>query len=100
MIAASNSIIAKAGGAPLPFKGVHGAIAYPAGEPLSEREVEVLQALSKGLTYKEVGGQLGISALTVAAHAKKIYRKLSVHSRGKAVYEATKRGLISLDGAS
>jgi len=37
---------------------------------------------------------LGISAHTVVAHVKKIYRKLSVHSRGEAVFEATQLGLL------
>jgi len=42
----------------------------------------------------ELGGALGISAHTVVAHVKKIYRKLSVHSRGEAVFEATQLGLL------
>jgi DNA-binding NarL/FixJ family response regulator len=65
-------------------------------QALTDREAGVLGALSKGLTYKEIGSQQGISAHTVAQHVKNIYRKLTVHSRGEAVYEATKRGLISL----
>jgi DNA-binding NarL/FixJ family response regulator len=96
MIAASNSIITKAGGAPLSFKGMYGAVTIEAGEAINKREVEVLQALSKGLTNKEIGSQLGISWYTAAQHVKNIRRKLTVHSRGKAVYEAVKRGLISL----
>jgi DNA-binding NarL/FixJ family response regulator len=70
--------------------------ADPASDALTDREAGVLQALSKGLTYKEIGSRQGISAHTVAQHVKNIYRKLTVHSRGEAVYEATKRGLISL----
>jgi DNA-binding NarL/FixJ family response regulator len=65
-------------------------------DALTEREAGVLKALSQGLTYKEIGSQQGISSHTVAQHVKNIYRKLTVHSRGEAVYEATKRGLISL----
>jgi DNA-binding NarL/FixJ family response regulator len=67
-----------------------------AGDDLTEREVGILRALAKGLTYKEIGGEHSISSHTVAQHVKSIYRKLTVHSRGEAVYEATKRGLIKL----
>jgi DNA-binding NarL/FixJ family response regulator len=74
-------------------------VAEPAvtdSDTLTEREIGVLRALAKGLTYKEIGGEHAISAHTVAQHVKNIYRKLTVHSRGEAVYEATKRGLINL----
>ncbi len=62
--------------------------------PLSEREAEILQLIAKGLSFAEVGGALEISAHTVVAHVKKIYRKLSVHSRGEAVFEAAQLGLL------
>lgn len=66
----------------------------PEGGPLTEREAEILRLVAKGLSFAEVGGALGISAHTVVAHVKKIYRKLSVHSRGEAVFEATQLGLL------
>lgn len=62
--------------------------------PLTEREAEILRLVAKGLNFADVGGALGISAHTVVAHVKKIYRKLSVHSRGEAVFEATQLGLL------
>lgn len=62
---------------------------------LSEREYQVLLALSKGLSFKEIGSKYYISSHTVARHVKKIYRVLAVHSRGEAVYEATKLGILS-----
>ena len=62
--------------------------------PLSDREAEILQLVAKGLSFAEVGNALGISAHTVVAHVKKIYRKLSVHSRGEAVFEAAQLGLL------
>jgi len=62
--------------------------------PLSEREYQVLYALSKGLSFKEIGARYYISSHTVARHVKKIYRVLAVHSRGEAVYEATKLGIL------
>lgn len=63
--------------------------------PLSERETEILQLLAKGMSFNEIGDILTISPHTVTAHIKKIYRKLQVHSRGEAVYEAAQMGLIS-----
>jgi DNA-binding CsgD family transcriptional regulator len=62
--------------------------------PLTEREAEILQLIAKGLSFADVGDALGISAHTVVTHVKKMYRKLSVHSRGEAVFEATQMGLL------
>lgn len=62
--------------------------------PLSERETEILCLLAKGMSFNEIGNILAISPHTVTAHIKKIYRKLQVHSRGEAVYEAGQMGLI------
>lgn len=62
--------------------------------PLSERETEILRLVAKGLSFETVGELLAISPHTVVAHVKKIYRKLAVHSRGEAVYEAGQMGLL------
>lgn len=64
------------------------------GVQLSEREIEILKLVAKGLAFQQVGEVLGISPHTVVAHVKKIYRKLAVHSRGEAVYEAGQLGLL------
>ncbi len=61
---------------------------------LSEREREILMLASKGYNYPEMGKLMGISPHTVTSHVKKIYRKLAVHSRGEAVFEANRMGLI------
>jgi len=61
---------------------------------LSKREVEVLELVSKGLTYAEIGHVLQISENTIRAHIRNIYGKLTVNSRFEAVYEATVMGLI------
>lgn len=67
----------------------------PAPEtPLSERETEILRLVAKGLSFDTVGEVLSISPHTVVTHVKKIYRKLAVHSRGEAVYEAGQLGLL------
>ena len=70
------------------------AVAAPA--LLTEREVQILGLLGKGLSYGEIGATLFISAHTVAQHIKNIYRKLAVHSRGEAVYAASRLGLLAL----
>jgi DNA-binding NarL/FixJ family response regulator len=62
---------------------------------LSGREAEILGLIAKGFSSAEIGRLLAISAHTVTAHVKKIYQKLAVHSRGEAVYEATKLGLLT-----
>lgn len=54
-------------------------------ELLSKREVEVLNLLSKGLLYKEIGGQLNIVEGTVKQHIHKIYKKLHVQNRTEAI---------------
>ena len=62
--------------------------------PLTKREYEVLRLIAKGFTYQEIAETLGISVHTITTHTKHIYRKLAVGSRGEAVYEATKIGLL------
>ena len=62
--------------------------------PLTLRESEVLRLAAKGLGFDTIGDLLEISTHTVVAHAKKIYRKLSVHSRSEAVYEASQMGWL------
>jgi DNA-binding NarL/FixJ family response regulator len=54
-------------------------------DELSAREMEVLQLLSHGAMYKEIGDLLGISLGTVRSHIAKIYEKLHVHSRAEAM---------------
>ena len=62
--------------------------------PLSTRETEVLGLVAKGFSFGEIARLLGVSQHTIISHVKKIYQKLAVHSRGEAVYEAGKMGLI------
>lgn len=72
-----------------------GQAAPAAGEsPLSARETDILRLVAKGFSFQEVGTHLGISSHTVVTHVKRIYRKLAVHSRGEAVYEANQMGLL------
>ncbi len=55
---------------------------------LSRRENEVLQLLSQGLLYKEIGDKLKISTGTVRQHIHKIYEKLHVQNRTEALNKA------------
>lgn len=63
---------------------------------LSPREKELLQHLARGLARKEVAREMGISHFTVGEYLQSIYRKLSVNSRGEAVYQALQARLIDI----
>jgi LuxR family maltose regulon positive regulatory protein len=64
-------------------------------EPLSERELEVLQLLAEGLTNQEIGAQLYLSPNTVKVHAHNIYGKLGVNNRAQAGARARALGILS-----
>jgi DNA-binding NarL/FixJ family response regulator len=64
------------------------------GNALTAREVTILDLIAKGVSYVEVARMLGLSVGTIQTHIKKIYRKLSVNSRGEAVFEAHRQGLL------
>ena len=63
-------------------------------EPLSERELEVLQHIAEGLTNREIADRLYLSLFTVKAHARSIYDKLDAHSRTQAVAKARELGVL------
>jgi LuxR family maltose regulon positive regulatory protein len=63
-------------------------------EPLSEREIEVLQLLAKGLTNQAVADRLVLSIHTVKAHTRSIYSKLAVNNRTQAVDRARTLGVL------
>jgi DNA-binding NarL/FixJ family response regulator len=69
-------------------------------EMLSERELEVLLAVARGLPNKGVARDLGISEETVKAHVKSIFSKLNVADRTEAVTVAARRGIIDLTPGS
>ncbi len=67
----------------------------PLIEPLSARELEVLQLLAEGLTNQEIAQRLFVTLATVKSHTLSIYGKLGVHSRRQAVATATRLGLLT-----
>lgn len=62
---------------------------------LTERELEVLRAASRGERSKEIAIHLGITERTVKAHLDSVYNKLGVDSRAAAVATAIERGLLA-----
>jgi DNA-binding NarL/FixJ family response regulator len=70
----------------------------PPAEAPSEREIEVLALVAKGLTNRAVGRQLAISEATVKTHLVHLYAKLGVSDRTSAVTAGLERGIISLPG--
>ena len=60
-------------------------------DSLSAREMEVLQGLSKGHTYKQIAADLGISLGTVRTYIQRIYEKLHVHSHAEAVMKFARK---------
>jgi DNA-binding NarL/FixJ family response regulator len=65
-------------------------------EPLSERELEVLDVIAEGLSNKLIAHRLGISEHTVKTHVASILTKLGAASRTEAVSLAIRRGLVML----
>src|SRR5258708_36266897 len=65
-------------------------------EPLTPRELEVLQLLSQGLPNKRIAQRLGISDHTVKFHVNAVLGKLGVQSRSEAIVHAVRLGLVVL----
>jgi LuxR family maltose regulon positive regulatory protein len=71
--------------------GAHG---FELVEPLSEREIDVLQLIAAGLKYQEIAERLVISLNTVRHHTKNIYSKLEVNNRTQAIQKAIELNLL------
>jgi two-component system, NarL family, response regulator len=65
-------------------------------DALSDREMDVLRLLAKGLANNDIADDLSITESTVKSHVHSIFQKLGVSGRTEAVTEAIKRGLIRL----
>jgi LuxR family maltose regulon positive regulatory protein len=64
-------------------------------EPLSQREIEILELIAAGLSNHEIAARLCITPGTVKVHTSHIYGKLGVHSRIQAVQRARKLGILA-----
>jgi DNA-binding NarL/FixJ family response regulator len=70
---------------------------FPERSELTERELEILQLVAKGLSNKQVARVIERTDETVKIHLKNVFTKLSVADRTEAVTVALTRGLIHLD---
>jgi LuxR family maltose regulon positive regulatory protein len=64
-------------------------------EPLSDREIEVLQLIAEGMSNAKIASRLVLSLDTVKTHARNIYSKLGVHNRTEAVARARILGILT-----
>jgi DNA-binding NarL/FixJ family response regulator len=75
-----------------------GAAAAPLAdhEPLTPREIEVFELIGKGLSNRDIGGVLGISAHTAKYHVGQILAKVGAATRAEAVHVGLRLGLIGI----
>jgi DNA-binding CsgD family transcriptional regulator len=69
-------------------------VPHPLIEPLTDRECENLTMLGRGMSNREIAGELVVTENTVKTHLEHLYGKLGVPSRGRAVAEARRLGLL------
>jgi DNA-binding NarL/FixJ family response regulator len=69
-------------------------------ELLTDREMEVMRLVTKGLSNKDIADELCLSVRTVQGHLANIFNKLRVSSRTEAVVHALKEGWVTLDDVS
>jgi putative nucleotidyltransferase with HDIG domain len=77
---------------PLPASGERPRQVEPC--PMSSREVDVLRRLARGMVYKQIANELGLSTSTIRTHLHNVYGKLGAMDRAQAVLIATERGWI------
>jgi DNA-binding NarL/FixJ family response regulator len=65
------------------------------GPPLSAREVEVLEGMSRGKSNAAIGRELYLSEDTVKTHARRMFRKMGAADRAQAVALGFRWGLLS-----
>ena len=63
-------------------------------EPLTSRELEILQLMAEGYSNNKIAGKLYLSVNTIKTHAHAVYRKLDACSRSEAVVAARRLGLV------
>jgi DNA-binding NarL/FixJ family response regulator len=68
---------------------------HPSGPVLSEREIEVLEGMSRGKSNAQIGRELYLSEDTVKTHARRLFRKMGASDRAQAVALGFRWGLLS-----
>lgn len=66
----------------------------PTQSPLSPREQQALELITKGFSYDEIAELMGVSRNTVMTFVRRIYHKLEVSSKAEAIFEARNHGLL------
>jgi NarL family two-component system response regulator LiaR len=69
----------------------------PTDEPLTEREMDVLRLVARGMSNEDIAGQLYVSERTARTHVSNILRKLHLANRTQAALYALREGLARLD---
>ncbi len=69
------------------------------GEPLTEREKEILRMVATGITNREIAYQLSISVNTVKVHLRNVFTKLGAESRTEATMIAVREGWVQVEGS-
>jgi DNA-binding NarL/FixJ family response regulator len=85
-----NRALNRAGEAPAPGQ----ARREPGAQQLTERELQVLWAMSNGMSNGQIGRELFLSEDTIKTHARRIFRKLGVKDRAEAVAHGFRHGLV------
>ena len=67
---------------------------YEMVEPLSQRELEILELIAQGLSNREIGARLFLALNTVKGHNRRIFDKLQVQRRTEAIARARELGLL------
>jgi LuxR family transcriptional regulator, maltose regulon positive regulatory protein len=78
----------------IPYPSQAASTSQPLFEPLSPRELEVLQLIAQGLSNREIGEKLFLALDTVKGHNRRIFGKLQVQNRDQAITRARELGLL------
>lgn len=78
----------------------HGEDPWHGKEPLSEREIDVLRLMARGISNRQIGAELWIGEATVKSHVSHILHKLGVNDRAGAVMEGVRLGVVHLESGA
>lgn len=87
-----------AGGCYWPRAAQAGAAGWRAPPELGERQQQVLRAVCRGLSNKQIADELGLTEATVKAHLTQVFRALKVNSRSQAIAATLRQGAPAPDG--